>query len=671
MAATYEQLMSKSRELYDSGDVEGAKRVAKIAISRRETNQKAEPTPNSTYEQTPFERENYGTMQAYEPSLYERFLTSARGVLPSGNAQDLRSIGAGVRSAVDTGLFNFGDEARAAANTAIDAVSGQPINYAENYADQKRRSDAAAAYNPDATNAGSVAGMFGGGAGIAKAGLSLASKAKTLPSMILGGAADGLLYGGLAGAGAGEGLDGRLKSARKSGLMGGAIGAGAPAVLSGSPALAALLKNKVKQTTGPLANQASARVANALPADASSRLADLGPDAMVMDVMGETGRAMARSAANNNSTAREMLEEASTTRMSGQTDRLGDVLLKAGGMDEVKTVQELMDGIHKANQPAIKKAYAKARSLGHDMDLEVFSDILGTTIGAKALNQGTKLAKDRAVLKGSNGDPSMLDILDETKKVLDGMSQPALGMRPDAKQQLAMETAKQLRERVDQSLPEYGGARALAQRSAKQQEAVKTGAEGGKPRVPADYARRSADVEFPNERSQGYVSQKIDALENRRTTPGVVDAMFGSKRQQQALAASLPEQGANDVKAQIARERVFNATDRALKGNSTTARQMAEMGLSGGAGGAAGYALGGDVESMGMGAAAGALARRGIPAIANKISAQKNENIAPLIADLLKGNTLPAPVAQVADTPALRQLIQALIAQRGAQAVNQ
>ena len=133
MAATYEQLMNKSRELYDSGDVEGAKRVAKIAISRRETNQKAEPTPSSTYEQTPFERENYGTLQAYEPSLYERFLTSARGVLPRGNAQDLRSIGAGVRSAVDTGLFNFGDEARAAANTAIDAVSGQPINYAENY----------------------------------------------------------------------------------------------------------------------------------------------------------------------------------------------------------------------------------------------------------------------------------------------------------------------------------------------------------------------------------------------------------------------------------------------------------------------------------------------------------------------------------------------------------
>ncbi len=35
MAATYEELMAKSRELYGAGDMEGAKRVARIALSRR------------------------------------------------------------------------------------------------------------------------------------------------------------------------------------------------------------------------------------------------------------------------------------------------------------------------------------------------------------------------------------------------------------------------------------------------------------------------------------------------------------------------------------------------------------------------------------------------------------------------------------------------------------
>lgn len=50
MAATYEELLLKSRELHASGDIEGAKRLAKIAISRRGTTQ---PQPEQPAQSQP------------------------------------------------------------------------------------------------------------------------------------------------------------------------------------------------------------------------------------------------------------------------------------------------------------------------------------------------------------------------------------------------------------------------------------------------------------------------------------------------------------------------------------------------------------------------------------------------------------------------------------------
>ena len=53
MASTYEEIMAKSRELYAGGDLEGAKRLARIALSRRGNSSSDAPVqkkPDGTWE---------------------------------------------------------------------------------------------------------------------------------------------------------------------------------------------------------------------------------------------------------------------------------------------------------------------------------------------------------------------------------------------------------------------------------------------------------------------------------------------------------------------------------------------------------------------------------------------------------------------------------------------
>lgn len=53
MAATYDEIMAKSRELFAAGDVDGAKRLAQIALSRKTPAEAVQKNPDGTYGQPP------------------------------------------------------------------------------------------------------------------------------------------------------------------------------------------------------------------------------------------------------------------------------------------------------------------------------------------------------------------------------------------------------------------------------------------------------------------------------------------------------------------------------------------------------------------------------------------------------------------------------------------
>ncbi len=428
--------------------------------------------------------------------------------------------------------------------------------------------------------------------------------------------------------------------------IGGLTGGGAATALTAAPAVSGFIARR----SGKPTSQAQARILQALNPEGVAKLDDLGPDGMLIDALGERGRALGRAAANASPEARETLETASRARMAGQSDRLTDSLLQASRMKEPQSTSEMIQGVRNKARPSINAAYDEARSLGQDIDMSAFDDLFQTDMGQKALQEGQRLARDRMVAEGITGEPSTLAILDEAKKALDDMARPSLGQGPNNQQSIAGMLSRSLRQRIDDLMPEYGGARELAASAKRRENAVTIGAEGAKPRVPADYARRAekATMAHPDEVAQGYAGAKIDALQNRRDTPGAVDTLFGPRRQQDAMQAALGPEGAATVQSQIGRERTFADTHRALTGNSSTARQLIEQSLLGGLGGGAGLATTGDLHGAGAGAAAMLAARHGGGALARRATAAREARVAPVIADMLTKAGLPTQLRQAA-----------------------
>lgn len=558
--------------------------------------------------------------------------------------------------------FNFGDEATARVAATLDKALGRtPGTWDELYSaylarerdniEQFQEEQPEAALGAEVVGAlTTVGGMVGSGKTAVKAGQTARQRA-------LAAGGEGTAYGTLAGVGNSEGgAENRAIDGAFGGVLGGTTGMAGSALVTAVGRGWDVLRRKLAPKFGTPEGRAKAQLAAAMadsgmtPEQITAKLDSLGGEGMVMDAMGEPGRALARTSANNSPAAREMLETASVTRMAGQPDRLTDKLLEAGGLDEPRTVRELQDAARAEARPGIKAAYEEARSLGNDIDLEAFADIRGTRIGKEAFEEGMAAARDR--MRGK-GEPSALDVLDEAKKYLDGIAQPDAGKRPTPRQAFAGELAKDIRDRTDEWLDEYANARGKARDLFKREEAYELGAEGAKPRVAADFGRRVAANSNDDAVRAGYAAAKVDQVQNRRATPGAVDALFGPRRQQEALDTALGP-NAGPVRRQIDAEREFGLTDRALRGNSTTARQLVEAGIIGGGGAGAGLYLGGDAESAGLGLLASILLRRGGGAAANALWNKSNKATANIVAEILASPAMSDPMAR-------RELAEALV----------
>jgi len=500
---------------------------------------------------------------------------------------------------------------------------------------------------------------LGGGLGTA---VGAVKGGATLGKGFLPAVGEGSIYGGLFGAGAADqsGVMERLQGAGGGAALGGVAGGAGHYLLSKVGQGWDGLKNSMMAITGKPQQAAYARAVAALeqtgmnPQQIQQRLDDLGPEAVLLDI-GEPTRALGRSAANVSPAAREAIETRLAERMAGQPDRLTDSLLRASNLDEPKTLPELFEAIRAESKPAIDAAYAEARSLGNDIDLAAFDDLAQAEMVSVALSQGRNAAQQRMIADAARSgvpleegaEPSALAVLDETKRVLDDIGEVAARSGERSKAELASSFSKSIRERVDGWMTEYADARGLASNMFGRLDDAQLGAEGAKPRPAADFGRRAAAAQNPEDVARGYAAGTIDKIEGRRATPGLVDAVFGSKRSQDALAAALRNQAA-DVQKQIAAERTFGATDRAVRSNSTTARQLMEMNaLPAMAGAGLGYTQGGqDVESGLMGLAAALLLRKGGAAGINAIRGATQRGAADELGQILLQRGVPTPVQQ-------------------------
>ena len=451
--------------------------------------------------------------------------------------------------------------------------------------------------------------------------------AATLPARMSRGAITGAGVGDAYGAGEGETPLQRVAGAGTGAVIGGVTGGLAPPLVEGAiqgvTAAARPVVNTIRGAVNP-EGEASRRVVTALerdfqhqgpqfsPEEAAVARAAQSPTA-VIDAGGETTRALARSAANTSPEAREALTGLTQTRFGAQNERTSDFVQRLTGAtgDNPATTEALQQAAQRANRPAYARAY-------QDGDRQIFSpemeQLVSSPAVVEAMRRAASSGRDRAVTQGygafnpgvtvengmvnfrtgRDGVPTYpnLAFWDATKRELDDAAGAAARAGRNGEASVLGDLARRLRNELDQQVPSYGQARAGAAQAFGAQDALEAGANFVSSKMDNAEARRAVQRMSPPERQlfqQGYASaliNKIDETGDRRT---VLNQLAQSPADRERLEIALGPQRARALEAFLRVEGIMDRARTAVTGNSTTARQLTELGLAGGAYGIAGH----------------------------------------------------------------------------------
>ena len=557
----------------------------------------------------------------------------------------------GIMPAYQGLTMGWGDEAVSALAGATDAMRGK--SYSDRYvlSQEIQRQDLARerADNPGRAFGSELAGSIATLAAVPSMGV------KTVAGAAGEGLGVGALMGGAQGAGTAQDFDPNASRLERGlygaigGGLGGAAGGAAGQVLAPLiQSAGAKLSRRAAKFAGPAADQAAARilaVAEKMGITAPAAQAEmkrLGQEGMVADVLGTGGQRLARTAANADDAAQQMIEEALMRRAAGAPERVANDVAAAGGVKAGDTIEGLQEGIRAAEQPGISALYKKARDAGADLPDAPFRNLMQSPLVKRAYDKAYQETQDRVIAFGA-GENSSLAVWDATKKNLDAIAQGARQTGDRATAALAEKLAKDVRATVDLFTPAYSPARGASQKMFGKLNDIEAGAAAAK--TPnAGTIGALGKTANPQEVAKGYAAQMVDMVLAKRGTPGLVDSLLGSPNQVSAMMAALGKNGAK-VAERADIERQFARTQRGATGNSSTARQLADLGIIPAAAGI-GYLGGYDPLQAGGVASLLVAGRRGVNKLIDARRAKIESEVAREVAKLLTLQRFPKPPAR-------------------------
>lgn len=476
-----------------------------------------------------------------------------------------------------------------------------------------------------------------------------AATAKKLGQRMLRGAQVGAEYGAIQGAGEGEGLEGKLTGAGVGALTGGVGGAAAPAVVTGvSKLVVNPLKKVVSVVKGRLfpESEAAKRVASALAKDEADIVAgnaqgmtrsdwvkarDAGEPVTIADLGASNTQALLRSAANTSPEARNILEKVIYERFEGQSERVARDIrqLISGGANKFKTADQLEAEYRVAAKPAYYKAYAHPNA--QSMWDQAIADLARAPVVQDAIKLATKEAENEAVRVGAapirhpfkidqNGnlsiaDPNMktnLAFWDIVKQNLDDKVSGLYRSGEKNAGNRAKEIKNDFLSHLDDLVPDYKKARGIAAEYFGASNAIEAGSKAANTKVAPEEISKLMRSMIPAERElfrEGYASswsKKILAMRDRRDVTG---GILASPQERRMAGIVFGVDNIAKIETRVDLERIMDGARKAL-GNSTTARQLIEAGLAGGAGAGIGYGGSGESGWAALGAFSGAAGAR-------------------------------------------------------------
>jgi len=454
-----------------------------------------------------------------------------------------------------------------------------------------------------------------GGVGATGAAAATATGAKllgltgtTMPQLIARGAASGV---GLNAADAAI----RGENPLTAGVVGGAVGAISPPIgrLVNSK-IVQPIANTVRGLTRP-AEEAERRVASALNRDIQNGdrgltlqemtdAAATGQPAMLADAGGETTRALARSAANTSPEGRSTLSRAIDERFESQAPRLAEWLGHTFHFPNAAAQQDALDTVARTvNRPNYAKAYSEGANLKFD---ETFEQISQAPAVQDAIRKAMVSAKNDAAKLGFTPPKNPFQF-DDTGRLKLKINEDGSKMEPNlqfwdiVKRNLdktgtpeARDWARILRDRLDDIVPSYGTARAGAAKFFGAGDALEAGENfvGASQKFGIPDARKALSKMSAEEKQlfqDGYVSRLVQTIEQTPDRRSVLNKIASSPAAREEMHVALGPQRAAEVEARLRIEGIMDLARPAVQGNSTTARQLVELGLAGGVGGYEGY----------------------------------------------------------------------------------
>jgi hypothetical protein len=348
-------------------------------------------------------------------------------------------------------------------------------------------------------------------------------------------------------------------------------------------------------------------------------------------------QALLRSAANTSPEGRAQLEQVIENRFLRQNERVADTVRNAlpdGQANARKTADQLVAEYDLGRVPAYQRAYqqgdrpiftramerltnspavvaAMRRALESGRDRDV-------TMGFGGFNPKVNVTPDGRIIwnRNAQGMPVApnLQYWDAVKRELDDAASKAGRAGAKGEAQVLGDLARTLRTELDSVVPSYAKARGIAEQFFGESNALEAGRKlAGKKMDPEEVSAILRKMK-PDEQAlfkEGYASDLANrVLEGMADTTNVTKGrgILQSPNERRMAQVIFGPGGVAQIEARMYLEKIMDGARQAM-GNSTTARQLIEAGLAGGAVG--GITSGWDPTTIGAWGAGAMTSRAG------------------------------------------------------------
>lgn len=356
-------------------------------------------------------------------------------------------------------------------------------------------------------------------------------------------------------------------------VAGGAAGTAAPLVFKGLGAgWNALTRQGVPKGA---ANVASAMADDGIsPSGLSRALAQLGPDATVMD-LGPNLQSLAGGLASVRGPAQKVLRDTVEARAAGGPTRMAADIAKTLGAGP--ELGQLTESIISAQKAAADPLYTAVRNVPVPMqgNIKLVAD---TPLGKRAFAAGMEMAAN----DGGPVGTMTIGVLDYTKRALDDIASAAARQGQNNAARQARDMARLLAAEGDKLAPGYQAAREAFAGPAAVLEAIETGRGTFKGDMsPAELQRTLANLTASEKDAflQGAQTAVADMLGNSANDVASVRSLLRKPYNEAKMRALIGNEATDELLRAVDRELMFGQTANAVARSSETARRMNAQGM--------------------------------------------------------------------------------------------